>query len=296
VTAEGTGVFLTDAGAEISVRAVQHHSSTATTTLEPMYATDLDVMDGVTGELLRKKGERLRGTLRRRGNVFVLSPEPTEPTQDKVVTKAESAASRPTPGVEPDERAPRTARPESEVSETPPPVAQVRRADRPKRSETKPAAPPAAPLPAPRAPASPVERTTAPPVVRATAPPAVPAGAGARRAKPREQAPEQAPVAPPPPPTVESVERRADAAPSQSQAIEALNIVARFLREPPATPPPLRDEPSEPPESAPSQAEAIEAVRAVAQFLLDERSIPLQEAKHAQSIVSRFLAAVRSTG
>lgn len=290
MTAEGTGVFLTDAGAEISVRAVQHHSSTATTTLEPLYATDLDVMDGATGELLRKTGERLRGTLRRRGNVFVLTPEPT---QDKVLPKAESAASRPTPGVEPDARAPHSARPDTKVSETPPPVAQVRRADRPKRSESKTATPRAAPLPAPPAAASPVARTTTSPPVRATAP-LVPAGA--RRTKPREQAPEQTPVAPPPPPTVKSDERRPDPAPSQSEAVEALNIVARFLRESSAAPPPLGAEPSEPPESAPSQAEAIDAVRAVAQFLLDERSIPLQEAKHAQSIVSRFLAAVKTTG
>jgi hypothetical protein len=282
VTAEGTGVFLTDAGAEISVRAVQHHSSTATTTLEPMYATDLDVMDGVTGELLRKTGGGLRGTLRRRGNVFVLSPEAP---QDKVVTKPGSEASRPAPEVDPDERAPQTTRPQTGARETPPPVAQVRRAERPKRSETKTATPPAATrLAAPAA---------ASPVAPATAPPAAPAAA--RRAK-SKQTSEQAPVAPPPPPTAESDVRRPEPAPSQSEAIEALKIVARFLREPSAAPPPLRAEPSEPPESAPSQAEAIEAVRAVAQFLLDERSIPLQEAKHAQSIVSQFLAAVKATG
>ena len=257
MTGDGTGVFLTDAGAEFSVRAVQHHSSTSTTTLEPLYATDLDVMDGLAGELRGKAGDRLRGTLRRRGNVFVLSPE--QPSES-VSTKAESTASSPSPGTDPKTPAPQRAGSQTAAREAPPLVAPTRRGDRRKPVETK-------------APASPVT------------PPA------ARRTQPREETLERAPVATPPPPPVESHRMTRETAPSQSEAIEALKIIADFLRAPSAVSPPLRAESGEPTsEAAPSQAEAIEAARVVAQFLRDDRSISVQVAKHAQSIVSRFIA------
>ena len=51
MTAKDTGVFLTDAGEEISVRTIAHHTPTAKTTLEPLYATDAELMDGASGEL-----------------------------------------------------------------------------------------------------------------------------------------------------------------------------------------------------------------------------------------------------
>jgi hypothetical protein len=207
VTTEATGVFLTEAGAEISVRAVQHHSATATTTLEPLYATDLELMDGVTGELRRTAGETLRGTLRRQGNVFVLHPE--QP-QEMVLEKTET---------------------------------------------TSPAAP-----------------------------------QSARRAKPKAKRPERAPVAPPPPPRAEPNQPTPETAPSQAEAMEALKIVAQFLRAPLASPLPLRAEPNEQaPRTPPSQAEAIEAVTAVAKFLRGD-SVEIEVAKQAQTIVSRFIA------
>ena len=208
MTAEGTGIFLTEAGAEISVRAVQHHSATTTTTLEPLYATDLDLMDGVTGELRGTAGETLRGTLRRRGNVFVLHPE--QP-QERVLEKTETTSA---------------AAPQS-----------------------------------------------------------------ARRAKPKEKRPERAPVAPPPPPRAEPNQPTPETAPSQAEAIEALKIVAQFLRAPLVSPLPLRAEANEqaPRTPPPSQAEAIEAVTAVAQFLRGD-SVQIEVAKQAQTIVSKFIA------
>jgi hypothetical protein len=258
VTGDGTGVFVTDAGAEFSVRAVQHHSSTSTTTLEPLYATDLDVMDGLAGELRGKAGDRLRGTLRRRGNVFVLSPE--QPP-DTMSTTAQSTVSSPSPGSDPKKPAPQRTGSQTAAREVPPAAAPNRRGDRRKPAETKAPAPP-------------------------VTPPA------ARRAKPREETVERAPVATPPPPPAQSNRVTREIAPSQSEAIDALKIVADFLRAPSAVSPPLRAESGEPTsEAAPSQAEAIEAARVVAQFLRDDPDISVEVAKHAQSIVSRFIAA-----
>ena len=78
------------------MRAVHHHSATATIRLEPLYATDLALMDGVAGVLRGKASETLRGTLRRRGNVFVLYPEqPQERVLEKTETTAPSGAPPP---------------------------------------------------------------------------------------------------------------------------------------------------------------------------------------------------------
>jgi hypothetical protein len=75
-----------------------------------------------------------------------------------------------------------------------------------------------------------------------------------------------------------------------------LKIVADFLRAPSAASPPPHAESGEPTsEAVPSQAEAIEAARVVAQFLRDDGSISVQVAKHAQSIVNRFIAAREDT-
>ena len=65
MTAKNTGVFVTDRGEEISVRTIAHHTPTAMPTLEPLYGTDAELMDGASGELRGKTGERWRGTLRR---------------------------------------------------------------------------------------------------------------------------------------------------------------------------------------------------------------------------------------
>ena len=93
MTGEGTAVFLTDDGGEFSVRSVQHHTATATTTLEPLYATDVELMNGVTGQLRVPSGQTLRGTLRQRGNVFVLDPE----QKDERVLEQPDTTSTPTP-------------------------------------------------------------------------------------------------------------------------------------------------------------------------------------------------------
>jgi len=258
VTAEGTAVFVTDAGGEISVRAVQHHTSTATTTLEPLYATDLELMDGVTGELRGKSGETLRGTLRQRGNVFVLHPErPQEKVLEKTETTAPSGASPPPLRAEPTEPTPETAPSPAAAVEAPRTVAPVRRRDRSKVLEktetTVPAAPPAA-----------------------------------RRAKPKEKTPETAPAAAPPPLRAEPIAPTPETAPSQAEAMEALKTVAQFLRGDRSKL--FERTQTASPGEAPSQPEAIEAARTVAQFLRGDPSVEIELVKQAQAIVSEFIA------
>lgn len=262
MTTEGTGVFLTDGGAEVSVRAVHHHSATATIRLEPLYATDLELMDGVTGVLRGKAGESLRGTLRRRGNVFVLHPEqPQARVLEKTETTAPSGAPPPPLGAEPNQLTPETAPSQAEAIKAPRTVAQVRRGDRSKVLEKT--------------------ETTSP----VASPPA-------RRAKPKEKTRETTPLASPPRLRAEPNEQTPEtASPSQAEAIEALKTVAQFLHsdrskvlEKMETTSPVASQPP------PSQAEAIEAARTVAQFLRGDRSVELELAKHAQAIVSEFIA------
>ena len=66
-------LFVTDAGIEVSVRASRDLSTNALT-IEPLYATDIELLDGATGEL-RARGETLRGRVRRKGVAFVLTAE-----------------------------------------------------------------------------------------------------------------------------------------------------------------------------------------------------------------------------
>ena len=124
MTAKDTGVFLSDAGEEISVRTIAYHTPTARTMVEPLYATDAELIDGATGELRGKTGEPLRGTLRREGNAFALHPEQS---QQKVVEKAETTSPEASQPV-------RRAEPTEETSETtplaPPPPRRARRKER----------------------------------------------------------------------------------------------------------------------------------------------------------------------
>jgi hypothetical protein len=202
VTAKDTGVFLTDAGEEISVRTIAHHTPTAKTTLEPLYATDAELMDGARGELRGKTGESLRGTLRRQGNAFALHPE--QP-QQKMLEKTETTsplASPPARRAKPTEKAPETT-----TLASPP----VRRA---KRTEKAPeAAPVASP---PRLRAKPNEQTPKTAPSQAEAIEALKTIAQFLHADRRTVLETTAPVASEPPP-------------SQAEAIEAARTVARFL-------------------------------------------------------------------
>ena len=66
-------LFVTDAGTEVSVRA-SRDVSTDDLTIEPLYATDIELLDGATGEL-RAQGETLRGRIRRKGVALVFASE-----------------------------------------------------------------------------------------------------------------------------------------------------------------------------------------------------------------------------
>ena len=182
MTAKDTGVFLTDAGEEISVRTIAHHTPTAMTTLEPFYATDAELMDGATGELRGKTGGSLRGTLRRQGDAFALHPE--QP-QQKVLEKTETAsplaspparrakrkekapeaapvASPPRLRAEPNEQTPETAPSQAEAIEALKTIAQFLRADRSKVLEKTETTSPVASQPPPsQAEAIEAERTVA---------------------------------------------------------------------------------------------------------------------------------------
>lgn len=283
MTGEGTGVFLTDDGDEFSVRSVQHHTATATTTLEPLYATDVELMNGVTGQLRVPSGQTLRGTLRQRGNVFVLLPE----QKDERVLEQTDTTSTPPPAPQPAKRAKRKEKTAEKAPVAPPAPPPVEPAE-----PSKPTAP---------SPKGPIEAPTTDVQVRRddsrkapekppTKPPAV--SPVVRVAKPKESVPESAPVAPPPPPRAEPAAPSRTTTPSQAEAIEALKIVAQFLRgdvgqllEKTQTTSHVAF-----PRAAPSQVEAIEAARAVAQFLRDDPSVDLELAKQAQEMVSEFIA------
>ena len=206
MTAKDTGVFLTDAGEEISVRTIAHHTPTAMTTLEPFYATDAELMDGATGELRGKTGGSLRGTLRRQGDAFALHPE--QP-QQKVLEKTETASPLASPPA-------RRAKPTEKTPETTPLASPPAR--RAKRKEKAPeAAPVASP---PRLRAEPNEQTpeTAPSQAEAIeALKTIAQFLRADRSKVLEKTETTSPVASQPPP-------------SQAEAIEAERTVAQFLR------------------------------------------------------------------
>jgi hypothetical protein len=68
---QGTGVFVTNAGTEVSVRTFRD-TTTGLTALEPLYASDIEVLDGAAGELRAHGADALRGTLRRIGNMFLV--------------------------------------------------------------------------------------------------------------------------------------------------------------------------------------------------------------------------------
>ena len=246
MSAKDTGVFVTDAGEEISVRTIAHHSPTAMPTLEPLYGTDAELMDGASGELRVKTGARLRGTLKRQGNAFALHPEQA---QQKVLEKTET-----TPPVV--SQPARRAKPTEKTTETAPLASPPAR-----RAKRKDKAPEPVPVPAP----------IAPPILLAPPPPPPPPPPPRLRAEPKEQTPETAP--------------------SQAEALEALKTIAQFVRddrskvlEKTGTPSPVASQPP------PSQAEAIEAGRTVAQFLRGDGTVELELAKHAQAIVSDFIA------
>jgi hypothetical protein len=206
VTAKDTGVFLTDAGEEISVRTIAHHTPTAITTLEPLYATDAELMDGARGELRGKTGGSLRGTLRRQGDAFALHPE--QP-QQKVLEKTEKTETTSPLASPPARRAKPTEKtPETTPSASPP-------ARRAKRKEKAPeAAPVASP---PRLRAEPSEQTPETAPSQAEAIEALKTIAQFLRADRSTVLETTSPVASEPPP-------------SQAEAIEAERAVAQFLR------------------------------------------------------------------
>jgi hypothetical protein len=74
VTLKGADLFVTTAGTEVSVRTSRDNLTNALM-IEPLYASDIELLDGVTGEL-HSQGETLRGTLRRNGSAFVLASGP----------------------------------------------------------------------------------------------------------------------------------------------------------------------------------------------------------------------------
>lgn len=70
---KGADLFISDAGTEVSVR-TSRNISTDALMIEPMYASDIELLEGATGEL-HARGETVRGTLRRSGDGFVLASE-----------------------------------------------------------------------------------------------------------------------------------------------------------------------------------------------------------------------------
>jgi hypothetical protein len=65
--------FVSHAGAEVSVR-TSRDLNTDRLMIEPLYATDIELLDGASGAL-HSAGEVLHGTLQRQGGVFMLTPE-----------------------------------------------------------------------------------------------------------------------------------------------------------------------------------------------------------------------------
>src|SRR5690606_13881432 len=64
---------------------------------EPLYASDIEVLEGATGEL-HAQGEVLRGTLSRNGGAFVLASQPAPPRER---VRAPRTKRQPRPPAEP---------------------------------------------------------------------------------------------------------------------------------------------------------------------------------------------------
>ena len=69
--------FVTPDGTEVSVR-TSRDIATDALMIEPLYATDIELLDGATGEL-HAQGQTLRGTLRRNGGVFMFDSAQPRP-------------------------------------------------------------------------------------------------------------------------------------------------------------------------------------------------------------------------
>lgn len=102
MTLKGADLFVTTAGTEVSVR-TSRDNSTNTVMIEPLYASDIELLDGAKGEL-HAQGETLRGTLRRNGGAFVLAAESPrtraehrETESTSAIPAASTAAAAPTP-------------------------------------------------------------------------------------------------------------------------------------------------------------------------------------------------------
>ena len=74
MNSKGASRFVSDAGTEVSVR-TSRDIATDAVLIEPLYATDIELLDGASGAL-HAEGEPVRGTLRRNGGAFVLTSEP----------------------------------------------------------------------------------------------------------------------------------------------------------------------------------------------------------------------------
>lgn len=96
MNAKGAELFMTDTGTEVSVR-TSRDVSTGALMIEPLYASDIEVLEGATGEL-HAQGGTLRGTLRRNGGAFVLA---SEPAPDPVRVRAPRAKRQPRPLADP---------------------------------------------------------------------------------------------------------------------------------------------------------------------------------------------------
>jgi hypothetical protein len=185
------------------VRTIAHHTPTAMTTLEPLYATDAELMDGARGELRGKTVGPLRGTLRRQGNAFALHPE--QP-QQKVLEKTETTSPLASP---PARRAKPTEKTRETTASASPPARRAKRTE--KAPEASPVASP------PRLSTKPNEQTPETAPSQAEAMEALKTIAQFVRADRSTVLETTSAVASEPPP-------------SQAQAIEAERTVAQFLR------------------------------------------------------------------
>ena len=92
MNSKGASRFVSDAGTEVSVR-TSRNVKTDALMIEPMYATDIEILEGATGAL-HADGDALRGTLRRNGGAFVLTsdlPRPRRVTRKKTETAPPAA-------------------------------------------------------------------------------------------------------------------------------------------------------------------------------------------------------------
>ena len=77
MNSKGASRFVSEAGPEVSVR-TSRDLTTDALMIEPLYATDIELLDGATGTL-HADGDVQRGTLRRNGGVFVLTSDEPRP-------------------------------------------------------------------------------------------------------------------------------------------------------------------------------------------------------------------------